>query len=141
VGNRDQDRLFDKWNEVKKRIQAQKRHVGFKEREIFWVRVGYNVGSEEYGKGNEFQRPVIVVRKLTPNLFFGVPLSTVLKDGDYFHTFTYQTKKGEITACAMILQLRAFDKKRLMGRMGMVPKQDYIEIIEKIRRIFSPPSE
>ena len=84
---------FDKWNEVKKRTHATPRKIGFKEREIFWTRIGYNIGSEEYGKGNEFQRPVIIIKKLTSDLFFGIPLSTVLKEGEFFHTFTYQTKK------------------------------------------------
>jgi len=60
---------FDKWNEVKKRAHFAKRNVSFKEREIFWTRIGYNIGSEEYGKGNEFQRPVIIIKKISKDLF------------------------------------------------------------------------
>ena len=131
---------FDKWNEVKKRIHLAERNVGFKEREIFWTRVGYNVGSEEYGKGNEFQRPVIVIKKITKELFFGIPLSTILKEGSYFHVFSYTTSKGEEKrVCAMLLQLRVFDKRRLMGRIGMIPEEEYEKIIEKIQKIFSLP--
>ena len=131
---------FDRWNEVKKKIHSTKRNVSFKEREIFWTRIGYNIGSEEYGKGNEFQRPVIIIKKITKELFFGIPLSTILKNGSYFHTFSYTTNKGEEKrVCAMLLQLRVFDKKRLMGRIGMIPKEEYKKIIEKIQNIFSLP--
>ena len=61
---------FDKWNQVKKKVHRKENRVGFKEREIFWVRLGQNIGSEEFGKGNEFQRPVIVLRKLTRDTFY-----------------------------------------------------------------------
>ncbi|MEA3290573.1 MAG: hypothetical protein U9Q04_10390 [Campylobacterota bacterium] len=85
---------FDEWNEVKKGINKKVNNVGFKEREIFWLRLGQNIGSEEYGKGNEFQRPVLIVRKLTHDIFFGIPLTSTLKDNDYFHHLNTILKKG-----------------------------------------------
>lgn len=54
---------FDKWNEVKKETDVNRFRVGIKPREIFWVKIGVNVGDEEYGKGEEFVRPVILVRQ------------------------------------------------------------------------------
>lgn len=132
------DTHFDRWNTVKKRTHATAARVGFKERDIFWMRLGRNIGAEEYGKGREYQRPVIIVKRLTRDLFFGVPLSTVLKEGPYFHTFTYRSKKGDRTNCAMLLQLRAFDRKRLMGRLGMMPKDDFELMMKKIRELFIP---
>jgi len=132
---------FNKWNEVKKQVHKKVNNVGFKEREIFWVRLGQNIGSEEYGKGNEFQRPVLIVRKLTRDIFFGVPLTSTLKDNDYFHSFTYQTKKDVINNSAMILQLKTFDKNRLMTRIGMINKKDFEEIKNKISRLFIPSKE
>jgi len=132
---------FNKWNEVKKQVHKKVNNVGFKEREIFWVRLGQNIGSEEYGKGNEFQRPVLIVRKLTRDIFFGVPLTSTLKDNDYFHSFTYQTKKDVINNSAMILQLKTFDKNRLMTRIGMINKNDFEEIKNKISRLFIPSKE
>ncbi len=131
---------FDNWNIVKKRTQITNNDVGFKERDIYWLRLGKNIGSEEYGKGNEYQRPVVIIKKLTSELFFGIPLSSVLKSGSYFYTFSYQDKKGKIrTNCAMILQLKAFDKKRLMGRIGMMQKKDFKNMHEKVRELFIPP--
>ena len=129
---------FDKWNNVKKLVHKKKNNVGFKEREIFWLRLGQNIGKEEYGKGNEFQRPVLIVRKLTSSIFIGVPLTSTLKDNDYFHKFEYQTKKGIIENSAMILQLKTFDKNRLMTRIGMINKNDFLEIKKKIGRLFIP---
>ena len=119
-------------------INKKENKVGFKEREIFWLRLGQNIGNEEFGKGNEFQRPVLIIKKLTKNIFIGVPLTTTLKENDYFHQFKYSNQREIIKNSAMILQLRTFDKNRLMTRIGMINKEDFEKINQKIRRLFIP---
>jgi len=98
---------FDEWNEVKKEVNKNKRRLGIKLREIFWAKIGVNIGDEEYGKGQNFTRPVIVIQQLSRDLFLGVPTTTTLKDNDYFHLFEYTNKqRGDIQNSAMILQLK-----------------------------------
>ncbi len=41
----------------------------------------------------------------------------------------------------MILQLKIFDKKRLMTRIGMINKNDYKLICEKVSKLFIPSSD
>ena len=55
---------YDEWNIVKQKAHNTERKLGFRQRDIFWLRIGQNIGSEEFGKGNEFQRPVLIIRKL-----------------------------------------------------------------------------
>ena len=130
---------FDEWNEVKQKTHNTFRQVGFKPRDIFWLRAGQNIGSEEYGKGNEFQRPVLIVKKLTNNLFVGIPLTSKLKeDSNYFHTISYENKKKHIENSAMVLQLKTFDKKRLMGKIGVLNQSQFKIILEKITNMFIP---
>jgi len=38
----------------------------------------------------------------------------------------------------MILQLKSFDKKRLMGKIGRINKNEFNIILEKIRELFIP---
>ena len=130
---------FDEWNEVKQKTHNTFRQVGFKQRDIFWLRAGQNIGSEEYGKGNEFQRPVLIVKKLTNNLFVGIPLTSKLKDNsNYFHVISYKSKKKYIENSAMILQLKTFDKKRLMGKIGVLNQNQFKIVLEKITQMFIP---
>lgn len=133
------EKQFDDWNNTKKKSHYKENNVGFKEREIFWARIGQNIGAEEFGKGNEFQRPILIIRKLTAHIFIGIPLTSTVKDNDYFHTFEYDTKKGKVSSTAMILQLKTFDKKRLMTRIGMLNKEDFQKVVEKARNLFIPP--
>ena len=132
---------FDLWNQIKQTTDSKKNKVGFKEREIFWLRLGQNIGAEEYGKGNEFQRPVLIIKRLTADIFIGLPLTSTLKNNDYFHTIEYNTKKGLVKNSAMILQLKTFDKKRLMTRIGMLNKNDFNDILKKLSMLFIPSSK
>ena len=130
---------YDEWNEVKKETSKKNIYIGIKPREIFWVKIGQNIGSEEYGKSKNFTRPVIVVRKLTKELFIGIPTTTTLRTDDYFHQFRYHSKKdGDIEVSAMILQFKVFSTKRLTNRIGMIGKDDFNKIIEKSKRLFAP---
>ena len=62
---------FDQWNEVKKNLHQKEKEVEFfKEKQIWWCSVGQNLGSESYGKGATFSRPVLVFKKLSERIFF-----------------------------------------------------------------------
>lgn len=130
---------FDQWNNIKKEVEENKRKLGIKPREIFWAKIGQNVGDEQNGKGENFARPVIVLKKLTKELFLGIPLTSTLRHNDYFHTFEYHnTANGVVKNSALILQVRVFSIKRLMNKTGVINKQDFDEIIEKSKKLFSP---
>ena len=130
---------FDKWNQTKQKADNTPRKIGFKPREIFWIRLGQNIGDEEFGKGNEFQRPILIVRKLTSNLFMGIPLTSKIKEEkEYFYTVSYATKNGSMKNSLMLLQLKTFDKKRLMGRVGKLDIKQFEEVLQKVQKLFIP---
>ncbi len=79
---------FDEWNEVKKRIDNKTKISIPKEREIYWTCIGENVGFEQNGKSKLFARPVLVLKRFNKHIFFGIPLSTQIKNGSFFFTFT-----------------------------------------------------
>ncbi len=43
--------IFDNWNKLKKSIDNGNKKVFFKERDIFYISLGQNIGYEENGKG------------------------------------------------------------------------------------------
>ncbi len=131
---------FDEWNEVKKLISKKKRALYIKSREIFWVKIGKNIGDEEFGKGKDFLRPVVIIRQLTNDLFVGVPTTTTIKkDNDYFHKVSYvDVSDKNISSTAMLLQFKTFSKKRVLSKLGMVNKKEFKMITDKLKRIIDP---
>jgi len=54
-----------------------------REGEIWWVRLGKNIGYETYGKSREFTRPVIILKKYNQYSFLALPLTTAPKPNPY----------------------------------------------------------
>ncbi len=122
----------DNWNEVKKVISLKNKKIVIpKQREVYWTSIGQNIGYEQNGKGEEFSRPVLVIKRFSRNMFFGVPLSTQMKEGDFFHLFEFLGQSSN----ALIVQGRLFDTKRLENRVGMINKDDFEVIKIKIKEL------
>ena len=100
----------------------------FKEREIWWCSIGVNIGFESDGKNRLFNRPILVIRKFNNRLFWGVPLTTKIKDNPYYHRFLFNEK----AQCAMITHLRLYDSKRMTHKMGQLSKNQFKPIIQSL---------
>ena len=100
----------NEWNEVKKELDIQTKKIIFKERDIFWTSIGENIGYEQNRKGEIFSRPVLIVKRFSRDIFFGVPLSTKVKEGNFFFEFKLLGEKSN----ALIVQGRLLDVKRLV---------------------------
>lgn len=117
---------FLTWSKLKTSINQGIERPIFKEREIWWVSIGANIGDEEDGKGDKFLRPVLVIRKFNRNLFLGVPLTKQVKENPFYFKLEVKDK----IVCAMISQLRLFDTKRLLNRLEKLPEKEF----EKVKR-------
>lgn len=114
---------FDNWNKIKKETQETKIAFIFKVREIYWLKVGQNIGYEVYGKGEEFLRPVLILRKFSKDSFLGIPLTSSKKD-DMFH-FEFIPIHKEKTNYAMLSQIKLFSAKRIHDKMGKISIEDF----------------
>jgi len=120
--------VFDVWNEQKKETHEASMMRYFHEREIWFLRMGKNIGYEQGGKGDEFQRPVIVLKKFNQSLFLGIPLTSKKKQGKYYIPIPPINKKENR---AIISQIRLLDGKRLLRKVGMLSKINFI-LLKKI---------
>ena len=136
---------FVDWIKVKTRIHIKEDvFLNFKVRQIWWANVGLNVGSEQNGKHENFERPVLVLRKFGQGLFWAVPLTSKNKNNIYRLEFNYKSyfeniegewipedKKGIL----VLNQLKAMSSKRLIRKIGVVPESEFEIVRDKIREI------
>ncbi len=126
---------FDKWNSLKQKIDNKEQIIGYSQRDILFISIGKNVGFESYGKGEEFLRPVLVVKKFGKDSFYGIPLSTNNKEGYFYYNFNY---KKDIKSTAMLSQAKVFDSKRIKYRSGQIRKKDFEKLIKKFFEVITP---
>ncbi len=125
------EKRFDAWNERKKRHHAAELAVYFYEREVWWCAIGANVGFEQDGKGDRFARPVLVLKKYSKHVFVGIPLTTTPRESRYHYSFPFLGN----TSTALLSQIRLFDSKRLLDKIGTIPEPTYEAIRERVRSI------
>jgi mRNA interferase MazF len=125
---------YDSWNIIKNSINNKNNKIVIpKEREVYWASIGVNIGYEQDGKGKVFSRPVLVLKKYNRHIFFGIPLSTQIKDGTFFYTLDLHDNK----VSALLVQGRLFDTKRLENRIGMISKDDFSGIKNNLKELLS----
>ena len=115
---------FLDWIDLKFRINNNSKSPLYDERDVYWCSIGQNIGDEEYGKGAMFSRPVLVLKKYNKNLFFGIPLTTKIKDNLYYSRLVFKDKE----ICAMLSQGWVLDSRRMGAKMGTVSRNDYNQI-------------
>jgi mRNA interferase MazF len=127
---------FDGWI-VKKKESHYKNSLPplFKERDIWWLSVGVNVGFEEDGKKDNFVRPVLVVKKFNRELFLGIPMSTKLKDNKYYVPVSVKNE----TVSVMTSQLRVFSSKRIWNKLSEMDEGDFFRVLEEVSKFFVLP--
>jgi len=127
---------FDRWSVKKKGLDSASHLVDFHEREIWWCSIGINIGSEQHSQTVDFSRPVVIVKKFTRDVFWGVPLTTRLKDAN----FRFRTKINDIENDILILQMRAYDRRRLIRKIGMMRREDFVAVIYFIKNLMKKTS-
>ena len=123
-------RDFLSWNSKKEKIDSRNnKAIFFHERDVWWCSLGLNVGNEQDGKGENFHRPVIVIKKFSRSLFWAIPLTTKLKKGIFYLTIDF----GGIAQAAILSQMRMLDSKRLINRLGVISEADFQKIKQAIK--------
>lgn len=112
---------FDVWNEKKKWLDTNKRDLLFKEGEIWWCSLGLNVGEEVYGKGRDFRRPVIILKKLSRNSCVVMPTSTQKREGSWYHYLRVQDKERWV----LMNQTRFISANRLSVRESALSRDEF----------------
>ncbi len=121
---------FDKWNDLKQKIDNLDKNINIKEGNIYLISIGKNIKNETYGKGQLFLRPVLVLKKLGHNYFIGIPLTSQEKTGSYFFKFYYKYHPSY----AMFNQTRTFNANRILKYHGKTDKKTFEDIKEEFKK-------
>lgn len=127
IDTQNEQAVFDEWNGVKKKTDNYVCDHYYKEGDVFFARLGKNIGFEQDGGHiGAFLRPILIVRGFNKNVFFAVALTTTIKDHPFYMSL------GEIDgeqSVAILSQARLLDSKRLEYKIGHVS----YAVLEEVR--------
>mgnify|MGYP000851861582 CR=1 FL=1 len=121
------------WTKLKLRIhiKSEKGIVYFQEREIWWASLGVNIGSEQNGKNNNFERPVLVLKKFNKSTLWALPVTGQYKKREYYFSLYHQGKQYYFN----FSQLRLISSKRLIRKFSILSENDMREIKEAVIKL------
>jgi len=123
---------FDGWNKVKKETHAELPRL-YTVREIWWCRLGTNVGSEQDGSGQLFLRPVIIIRSFGPHTCVVLPLTTSPQKHPL--RIPVGAIQGQ-SASAILSQMRIIDTRRLVEKVGFLDKKIFVVLKKAAKDLF-----
>jgi len=123
---------FDKWNEEKKVVDAKtiNTELFFHIREIWWCSAGLNIGVEANGKHENFERPMLIIKKFNADMVWAIPLTTREKNDKYHYKLNHENVKSWI----VLSQIKTISTKRFLRKVGSVSESDFKEIILKLQK-------
>lgn len=122
---------FVTWTKLKIRIHLKPNEscVYFSEREIWWSGLGVNIGYEQDGKNDNFERPILILKKFSRDILWALPITTKDKVGEYYHQFEREGEKYSI----ILSQLRLISSKRLLRKVGVMAEDEFEKIRERVK--------
>jgi mRNA-degrading endonuclease toxin of MazEF toxin-antitoxin module len=125
------EKNFDTWNSLKKNIQSSDHEIVCNEREIWWCSLGLNIGHEQDGKNQMFERPVLIIRRFNKFICLCVPLTSSSKNNTFHESIpSFGPSDFVITS-----QIRLVSTKRFIRKFEKsVSRKDFRKIKEALHR-------
>lgn len=123
---------FIGWFQIKPKIDTQEKRLRFKEREIWYVHFGVNVGFELDGK-DEFLRPCLIIKKLSNETFYALPLTSKKKNGSWYFPSNMNKEEGRY----VLSQIRSLDSKRLQYFVETISEKEFLEVKNAFLNFFA----
>jgi len=122
---------FQKWYIRKEELHERgiNKKIYFHEREIWWCCLGLNIGFEQDGKNNQFERPVLILKKFNRDIFWALSLTSRNKEGKYYYQFEYRERKYSV----ILSQLKLMSNKRLLRKIRTFPRDDFNEVRKLVK--------
>jgi mRNA-degrading endonuclease toxin of MazEF toxin-antitoxin module len=119
---------FDGWNAYGKNLNSIEFQGFFHAREIWWCALGINIGSEQDGTSDLFERPVLILRGIRRDLLLVIPFTTKIAD----HPHRIYSESTGMPSQLLLDQLRTISSKRLLRKMGSLDLSLFRRVIIEV---------
>lgn len=100
-------------------------------REVWWCSLGANVGYEQDGKHDFFERPVLIIKKFSRDSVLVVPITSQGKENPYHIVFMHNNTKNAV----IISQIRLMSTKRLRRKLYSMNTKTFDNIRDGIKKM------
>ncbi|MEA3521895.1 MAG: type II toxin-antitoxin system PemK/MazF family toxin [Campylobacterota bacterium] len=99
---------------------------------MVFLKLGKNIGFEQDGKGEEFLRPVLVLKKFNHDQFVGLAMTSKYHKQEKFY---YKLKEKSYV---ILSQIKTYSAKRIKYNHSKVSNKQFKEIHKKFSELIYP---
>lgn len=95
--------------------------------------MGENIGFEQDGKNEQFERPVLILKKFSHDVFPGIPMTSTQKE----HPFYFPYRINDVRGSFILSQARVLSVKRLQRKLAVMKgfsfsrlKESYLKLLQ-----------
>ncbi len=134
------DKDYDRWNRQKQTLERFVRsELVFHEREVWWCSLGLNLGDEQDGKNDVFERPVLVLKKFNDRIACVLPMTTKKKHNGYYCLVQNAGLRKE--SFVILSQVRLVSVKRFRRYMCKISPLQFEFVQKRFVNLFTKKSE
>ena len=122
---------FYRWTTKKEALNDADGTALFHEREVWWCALGANIGFEQDGGPEAFERPVVILKKFNLDARLIVPLTGRPKEGKYYFSVG---RIADREAVAVLSQVRFIDRKRLENKIRTLDEDVFRSLAQAVVR-------
>jgi mRNA interferase MazF len=126
---------YKNWMSKKAGINNDKIRPFLHEREVWFASLGENIGFEQDGGGENFLRPVLILKKFNNEIVWALPLTRTDKKGKYYFNISMDANDANVDnrqSVIILSQIRLVDAKRLQYKIGTIKEEEFIKIKEAL---------
>lgn len=117
---------FDSWNMVKKIVNEVILPEEFfcRPREIWWCSLGINIGVETDGKNDNFERPVLVIKRFNRDMIWVLPITSRSGNERFYYPIKYHNQDRWV----ILSQIKTISTKRLLRKIEVLDEKQFMEV-------------
>lgn len=124
------EKNYDLWN-IEKKVLDKKivnKDLFFHSREIWWCGAGLNIGVEIDGKNDNFERPMLIVKKFNSDMVWVVPLTKKERTNPYY----LKLRNSSVESSLILSQIKTISTKRLLRKIGSISEDEFSSVVSRL---------
>lgn len=88
-----------------------------------------NIGTEQNGKHDIFERPVLIIQAFSKESCRIIPLTSGIRNDKHHMSIIYNNQEGSL----ILSQTKSISTKRLSRKMCHLDEEQFLEVINKLK--------
>ena len=125
---------FKIWAELKANLNLREEIPYFREWQVWFINMWLNIWFEQNWKKENFQRPILIMKKFNKNMILWIPLTKTKRNWKFYKELDVVK---EFKSYAILSQIKMYSSNRLLSHIWWISFLELKDIKKKISNLIT----